>query len=42
MFSLPEANWLRLGLWMLLGMLIYIFYGYHHSILARQVGSDSL
>jgi APA family basic amino acid/polyamine antiporter len=42
MFSLPAANWLRLGLWMLLGMLIYIFYGYHHSILARQVGSDFL
>jgi APA family basic amino acid/polyamine antiporter len=41
MFSLPAANWLRLGLWMLLGMLIYIFYGYRHSVLARQRYDDS-
>jgi APA family basic amino acid/polyamine antiporter len=41
MFSLPVANWLRLGLWMLLGMLIYIFYGYRHSVLARKRDVDS-
>jgi APA family basic amino acid/polyamine antiporter len=36
MFSLPAANWLRLGVWMLLGMLIYIFYGRYHSVMARR------
>ena len=41
MFSLPEANWLRLGVWMLIGMMVYIFYGYHHSVLARQGESGS-
>jgi APA family basic amino acid/polyamine antiporter len=36
MFSLPAANWLRLGVWMLLGILIYTLYGYRHSVLAKQ------
>jgi APA family basic amino acid/polyamine antiporter len=40
MFSLPAANWLRLGVWMLLGMLIYIFYGYRNSVLARLEKAD--
>ncbi|MGB5159093.1 amino acid permease [Desulfobacterium sp. N47] len=35
MFSLPPANWLRLGVWMLLGMLIYLFYGRRHSVMSR-------
>ena len=41
MFSLPAANWLRLGVWMLVGMLIYVFYGYRHSVLGRQRYADS-
>jgi APA family basic amino acid/polyamine antiporter len=40
MFSLPAANWRRLGVWMLLGMLVYIFYGYRHSVLGRQRYAD--
>jgi len=36
MFSLPSANWLRLFVWMLLGMLIYVLYGRHHSVMARR------
>jgi basic amino acid/polyamine antiporter, APA family len=40
MFSLPAANWLRLGIWMLVGMLIYVFYGRHRSVLARKIASD--
>jgi APA family basic amino acid/polyamine antiporter len=36
MFSLPPANWLRLAVWMLLGMLVYLFYGRHHSKLHKQ------
>ncbi|MBN1625451.1 MAG: amino acid permease, partial [Deltaproteobacteria bacterium] len=40
MFSLPPANWLRLGLWMLVGILIYVFYGRHHSIMTGQRKHD--
>jgi amino acid transporter len=36
MFSLPAANWLRLGIWMAVGMLIYLFYGRHRSVMARN------
>ncbi len=31
MFSLPEENWLRLFIWLGIGMIIYIFYGRKHS-----------
>lgn len=34
MFSLPTGNWWRLLAWLLLGLLIYFFYGRHHSMLA--------
>jgi len=36
MFSLPTANWWRLGIWLAIGFLIYFFYGRHHSVLAEQ------
>jgi len=36
MCSLPAENWLRLGLWFLLGMAIYVFYGRRHSVLRRE------
>jgi len=36
MFSLPPANWVRLAVWMLLGMVIYFFYGRHHSVMALR------
>jgi basic amino acid/polyamine antiporter, APA family len=35
MFSLPWENWLRLGVWLVIGLLIYFSYGYKHSTLAR-------
>jgi basic amino acid/polyamine antiporter, APA family len=31
MFSLPVANWYRLVIWMLAGLVLYFVYGYHHS-----------
>ena len=31
MFGLPLDTWLRFGLWLLLGLLIYAFYGIRHS-----------
>jgi APA family basic amino acid/polyamine antiporter len=28
---LPPASWSRFGLWLLVGLVVYIFYGYRHS-----------
>jgi basic amino acid/polyamine antiporter, APA family len=33
MFSLPAENWVRLGVWLLIGFVIYFAYGRHHSLL---------
>ena len=35
MAFLPGATWLRLAVWMALGLAIYFFYGRHHSVLGR-------
>jgi APA family basic amino acid/polyamine antiporter len=35
MFSLPWENWLRLGIWLAVGLLIYFSYGHKHSTLGR-------
>ncbi len=35
MCSLPPANWVRLGMWMFIGLLIYFSYGRWHSIVAK-------
>jgi APA family basic amino acid/polyamine antiporter len=37
MFSLPAANWLRLGAWLVLGLVIYLFYGRFHSHLGQEL-----
>ena len=36
MCSLPGENWLRLLIWLALGMAIYLGYGRRHSVLARR------
>lgn len=36
MLSLPYQNWLRLLVWLGIGMTIYWFYGRHHTVLAKQ------
>ena len=38
MFSLPWENWLRLGVWLAIGLVIYFFYGHKHSVLAKMTG----
>ena len=38
MFSLPTENWLRLVVWLVIGLTIYFGYGRRHSLLRR--GSD--
>jgi APA family basic amino acid/polyamine antiporter len=46
MLSLGATNWLRLAAWTVIGLLIYVFYGYKHSRLrsaaaAAQIGRAS-
>jgi APA family basic amino acid/polyamine antiporter len=36
MYGLPKDTWLRLIIWMALGLAIYFFYGIRNSMLARQ------
>jgi len=36
MFSLPAANWWRLGAWLAIGLVIYVGYGRHHSVLQKD------
>jgi len=36
MASLPWATWLRLILWMLVGIVIYFSYGKWHSLLGKK------
>jgi APA family basic amino acid/polyamine antiporter len=40
MFSLPAENWLRLGVWLLIGFAVYFGYGRHHSVMARYLGQE--
>ncbi|MGH7134371.1 MAG: amino acid permease, partial [Pirellulales bacterium] len=37
MLSLPSVNWLRLAVWLGIGLVIYFAYGRHHSRLGRQL-----
>jgi uncharacterized membrane protein YjjB (DUF3815 family) len=37
MFSLPWENWLRLGIWLAVGFVIYFAYGRHHSHLGKEL-----
>jgi basic amino acid/polyamine antiporter, APA family len=39
MFSLPVQNWLRLGVWLALGFIIYFTYGRRHSVLHNSGGA---
>ncbi len=36
MFSLPAENWLRLLVWLLIGMVIYFAYGRRKSVMAKR------
>ena len=37
MLSLPVGNWLRLIVWLALGLVIYFLYGRHHSTLGKEL-----
>jgi APA family basic amino acid/polyamine antiporter len=40
MFSLPAKNWLRLVVWMGLGLIFYFCYGYRHSLLGKELRGE--
>ncbi len=41
MFSLPPENWMRLFVWLFIGLIIYIFYGRKHSIMEKMKGTEA-
>jgi len=40
MFSLPPENWLRLGIWLLIGLAIYFGYGRRYSTAAKRLDRE--
>jgi len=36
MFQLPRITWIRFGIWLLLGLVIYFLYGYRNSVLRKR------
>jgi basic amino acid/polyamine antiporter, APA family len=40
MFSLPWANWLRLIVWLVIGLVIYFSYGRHHSFMKKYLAHE--
>ncbi|HUF35322.1 MAG TPA: amino acid permease [Gemmatimonadales bacterium] len=41
MFQLPTLTWIRFGLWLLLGMVVYFLYGIRHSRLGRRAAEKA-
>jgi APA family basic amino acid/polyamine antiporter len=39
MASLPLATWIRFGVWLLVGLVIYLLYGQRHSRVALEARS---
>jgi len=35
MYNLPFATWMRLLVWLVIGLCLYVFYGYHKSKLNK-------
>jgi basic amino acid/polyamine antiporter, APA family len=40
MLSLPVGNWLRLIVWLVIGLVIYAAYGQHHSVLGKELRGE--
>jgi APA family basic amino acid/polyamine antiporter len=42
MFSLPAENWLRLVVWLVIGLVVYFGYGRKHSVMARIRAGETI
>jgi hypothetical protein len=40
MFTLPPQNWMRLAVWLLIGLVIYFAYGRKRSVMTRHLGRE--
>ena len=40
MATLPRDTWIRLVVWMVIGLVIYFLYGAHHSVLGANKSSE--
>jgi APA family basic amino acid/polyamine antiporter len=40
MLSLPGENWIRLAVWLVIGLAIYFSYGRKHSVLGRKLNGQ--
>jgi APA family basic amino acid/polyamine antiporter len=36
MLQLPKLTWIRFGIWLVIGLFIYLFYGMQHSRLGQR------
>jgi APA family basic amino acid/polyamine antiporter len=41
MTSLGWTNWLRFGLWLIAGLIVYFFYSFSHSKLNNRIRAES-
>ncbi|WP_020125217.1 amino acid permease [Streptomyces sp. 303MFCol5.2] len=41
MLNLPAETWLRFGIWMVVGFVVYFLYGRSHSLLGRRQGASA-
>ncbi len=42
MYTLPQETWVRLVVWMVIGIFIYLFFGMRHSVLGNKEPTESL